>query len=245
MKNFLSKKSLIGIGLACVLLTGVGLANGIGHVYADTAPRGNIVTVTGDGAITVKPDIGYLSVGVETSDKDAKKAQELNKAAMDRVIKALKGKGLADKDIKTTSYSMWKGVDYNKAQTEQIETYHVSNRVEVTITQLDQTGTLIDLCVAAGGNVSDGVRFTVKDKNAFYQQALQAAMSQAQSKAAGIMGTFGAKPDKPWRVTEVPQYEGPVVYAAAMAKEMDSASATPIQPGEMEIKAQVTVEYGY
>lgn len=251
MKSFLSRKSLIGIGIAFVLLAGVALVDSLdllsGNSGAETEPKGKIVTVTGDGAITVKPDIGYLSVGVDTSDVDAKKAQDMNKAAMDKLIKALKEKGIADKDIKTTNYSMWKGVDYNRPNADQVESYHVSNMVEVTIIQLDQTGTIIDICVAEGGNVSNGVRFTVKDKDASYQKALQAAMKQAESKAAGIMDTFGVKPGKPWRVTEMPQYDGPIAYAAApmMKEAMDSAPATPILPGEMEIKAQVTVEYDY
>lgn len=249
MKRLLSKKSLLGIGIAMVLVAGVALVDSLdllsGDAGAETEPKGHIVTVTGDGAVTVKPDIGYLSVGVETSDPDAKKAQEANKVAMDSLIKALKAKGITEKDIKTTNYSVWKGVDYNKAPAEQVESYHVNNMLEVTITQLDQTGAIIDICVAEGANVSNGVRFTVKDKDAFYLQALQAAMKQADKKAVGIMGTFGAKPDKPWRVTEVPQYDGPVMYAAAESKAMDSAAATPIVPGEMEVKAQVTVEYDY
>lgn len=251
MKSMISKKSLIGIGVAFALLAGVALVDSLdllsGDSKAEAEPKGKIVTVTGDGAITVKPDIGYLSVGVETTDPDAKKAQELNKAAMDKLIKALKEKGIAEQDIKTTNFSMWKGIDYNKAPAEQVESYHVTNMVEVTITQLDQTGAIIDTCVAEGGNVSNGVRFTVKDKDASYQKALQAAMKQAEAKATGIMDTFGAKPGKPWKVTEVPQYDGPVMYAAAPmeAKAMDSNAATPIMPGEMEIKAQVTVEYDY
>jgi len=250
MNNILSKKSLIGIGIAFVLIAGVALIDSLdllsGNSGAEAEPKGKIVVVTGEGAVTVKPDIGYLSVGVETSDADAKKAQEMNKTAMDNLIKALKAKGIADKDIKTTNYSMWKGVDYSKAPEAQVDSYHVSNMVEVTITKLEMTGDIIDICVAEGGNVSNGVRFTVKDKDAFYQQALQAAMKQAQTKAAGIMDTFGMKPGKPWRVTETPQFDGPVMYGGvAMEKAQDSASVTPIQPGEMEIKAQITVEYDY
>lgn len=251
MNSMLSKKSLLGIGIALVLVAGVALIDSLdllsGNTGAEVEPKGKIVVVTGDGAVTAKPDIGYLSVGVDTSDPDAKKAQEMNKAAMDRLIKALKAKGIADADIKTTNYNMWKGVDYNKAPEAQVESYHVNNMVEVTINKLEQAGDIIDAAVAEGGNVSNGIRFAVKNKDALYQQALQAAVKQAQSKAAGIMDTFGVKPGKPWRVTETPQMDGPILYAGAAMenKAQDAAAPTPIMPGEMEIRAQVTVEYDY
>lgn len=251
MNSIFSKKSLIGIGIAFAVLAGIALVDSLdlfsGDSGAEAEPKGKIVTVTGEGSITVMPDIGYLSVGVETIDVDAKKAQEMNKAAMDKLISALKANGITDKDIKTTNYSMWKGIDYSRAPADQVESYHVSNMVVVTITKLDQTGTIIDICVAEGGNVSNGVRFTVKDKDASYQKALQAAMKQAQTKASVIMDTFGVKPGKPWRVTEIPQYDGPILYSggAMESKAMDSGPTTPILPGEMEIKAQVTVEYDY
>ncbi len=251
MKRFLNRNYLLGVGIAAVLIAGVALVDSLdlfsGDTSAEAEPKGKIVSVTGEGAITVKPDIGYLSVGVDTSDKDAKKAQEMNKAAMDNLIKALKAKGITDKDIKTTNYTVWKGVDYSKVPAEQVEAYHVNNMVEVTITKLDQAGAIMDECVAQGANISNGVRFTVKDKDAFYQQALKAAMEQANTKATGIMDTFGAKPGKPWRVTEIPMYDGPIAYggAAMDAKAMSASPATPIMAGEMEIKAQVTVEYDY
>lgn len=251
MNNILSKKSLMGIGIAVILIAGVALIDSLdlfsGDSGAQVEPKGKIVVVTGDGAVTVKPDIGYLSVGVDSSDMDAKKAQEMNKAAMDKLIKALNANDITEKDIKTTNYTVWKGIDYNKSPEQQVDAYHVNNMVEVTITQLDKTGAIIDICVAEGANVSNGVRFTVKDKDAYYQQALQAAMKQAESKAVGIMDIFGAKPGKPWRVTEIAQYDGPIAYAEAAVRNqaMDSAVTTPILPGELEIKAQVTVEYDY
>ena len=251
MKKYLSRKYLLGMGLAAVLVAGVAMVDTLdllsGDTSAEAEPKGKIVTVTGNGAVTVKPDIGYLSVGVETSDKDAKKAQEMNKVAMDNLIKMLKSKGITDKDIKTTNYTVWKGIDYNKAPADQVEVYHVNNMVEITITKLDQAGAIIDECVAQGANVSNGVRFAVKDKDAYYQQALKAAMEQANTKATSIMDTFGAKPGKPWRVTEVPQYDGPIAYGgdAMESKAMSASPTTPIMAGEMEIRAQVTVEYDY
>lgn len=249
MKTRINKKHLMGIGLAAVLIASVALIDSLdllsGNTGAEAEPKGKIVTVTGEGAVTVKPDVGYLSLGVEISDVDASKAHEMNKAAMDRVIKVLLATGIAEEDIKTVYYSVWRGIDYNRSQDNQMESYHVTNQLEVTINNLDQTGAIIDACVAEGANVSGGVRFSVKDQDGYYQQALAAAMKQAQSKAQGIMSTFGAKPGKPWRVTEVPRYDGPVLYAAESAKAMDAGPATPILSGEMEIKATVTVEYDY
>ncbi len=72
-------------------------------------------------------------------------------------------------------------------------------------------------------------------------------MENAESKAASIMGTFGEKPGKPYKVIESSfgggQFrEANVAYDGAMMK---SASSTPISSGDLEIKATLSVEYDY
>ena len=69
--------------------------------------------------MTIFHNQGYINVGVESKNVDAKVAQEENSKQMEAVINALKDHGLTDEDIKTISYNIWRGVDYRSE--EQIE----------------------------------------------------------------------------------------------------------------------------
>ena len=60
-------------------------------------PAGRMISVTGQAEIYVKPDVATISFGVETNGATAQEAQQLNAAAMNKVIAALQGQGIAKK----------------------------------------------------------------------------------------------------------------------------------------------------
>ncbi len=242
------KKALIGLVIVA-LIAGVVLIDSFDLMSGDTRANEDssvkLVTVQGEGTVKVKPDVAYINVGVESSDVDAQVAQEENKEKMDAILKALKDYGLEDDDIKTISYNIWRGVDYRSEV--EIEEYHVTNMIEITIDEIDTVGNIIDVTSGAGANQINSIRFSVSDEKKYYNEALEIAMENAESKAASIMGTFGEKPGKPYKVIESSfgggQFrEANVAYDGAMMK---SASSTPISSGDLEIKATLSVEYDY
>ena len=87
------KKSSITVGLIAILVA-VLLMGSFGgfapEVMAETSTRENVVSVSGIGTMTVKPDIAYINVGVETQDPDAAVAQQENAKLMTSVMTALK-----------------------------------------------------------------------------------------------------------------------------------------------------------
>ncbi|HAV10778.1 MAG TPA: SIMPL domain-containing protein, partial [Dehalococcoidia bacterium] len=52
--------------------------------------------VSADGKVTAAPDIALLTLGVESQEVSVSGAQRKAAEAMDKVMKALKGKGIAD-----------------------------------------------------------------------------------------------------------------------------------------------------
>src|SRR5262245_8100608 len=72
---------------------------------AETPARG--ITVVGIGKATGKPDIAHVTVGIETQDASLQKAVDDNKARMNALLEALKKEGLADKDMRTSNYSVY------------------------------------------------------------------------------------------------------------------------------------------
>lgn len=242
------KKIYLGL-LVIALIAGVALIDSFDLMSGDAKAEGEetvrTVTVQGEGTIKVKPDIAYINVGVESSDVDAQAAQKQNRELMDNIIKALKDDGLTEDSIKTISYNIWRGVDYRSE--EQIEEYHVTNMIEITIKDIETVGNIIDVTSGAGANQINSIRFSVSDEKTYYNEALEIAMGNAESKAASIMDTFGEKPSKPYKVIESSfgggQFlEANVAYDAGVAK---AGSTTPISSGDLEIKATVSVDYDY
>jgi uncharacterized protein YggE len=111
----LAKKVLYGlVALVVVAMLSIG---GLTLALASTPrarspwqkqPRPNgerSITVVGIGKATGKPDIARVTVGIETSALAAKAVDD-NKAKMNGLLDTLKGLSLADKDIRTSNYSV-------------------------------------------------------------------------------------------------------------------------------------------
>src|SRR3989338_8351078 len=62
------------------------------------------VTVSAEGKVTVVPDEAEVYVRVTTEGETAIEAQDKNKEASNSVLKALKAKGVDEKDMETTQY---------------------------------------------------------------------------------------------------------------------------------------------
>ncbi len=65
--------------------------------------------------------------------------------------------------------------------------------VKVTVRDLDNLGDLIDVASKSGANQINSIQFTVEDEEAYYQEALVLAMSNAKGKANAILGTMDKK----------------------------------------------------
>lgn len=231
--------SIIVVLVAMLL---VGTMNLTQEAAAETSGTENIVSVSGIGTMTVKPDIAYINVGVETQDKDASVAQKENATKMSAVMAALKKAGIDEKDIKTVQYSIYDRYDYVENGTD-VKYYTVTNMVQVTVKDIDKVGDVIDAAAGAGSNQVSNIQFGISNEDEVYQEALKLAMSSAKSKATAIMGTFGKTPGTPVRVSESSYYGGVVrMEYSAMA---DAKMSTPVSTGELTITANVSVDYNY
>ena len=103
----------------------------------------------------------------------------------------------------------------------------------------------MDAVAAKGSNVVHGIQFTVSDENAVYHEALQIALKNAEDKAKAMVGYFGITKLSPITIAEGTQNitYPPMDLRRATTEMMDEA--TPISPGEMEIRAQVSVSFQY
>src|SRR3981189_1871830 len=84
----------------------VALASGlIAPALAQVTPIATI-SVVGEAQISVPPDLAQIDGGVTTEAKTAREASEANNAAMGKVLLALKGAGIDEKDYQTSRLSL-------------------------------------------------------------------------------------------------------------------------------------------
>lgn len=223
------------------------ISNDLWSSKVDAEEVKNVITVNGRGSITAKPDIAYVSMGVDTIGSTANQTQKKNAAVMNKLIKTLKNMGIDKDDIKTTDYNIYTEQDYDKnTKKNAITGYQVSNTMEVTVRDVNNVGNVIDKAGEAGANKMYNIRFAISDDSSYYQQALNIATKNAESKAKAIAKGLGVDIIGPVKVTEQ-STGGPVLYKNLDGKMMlkEAAADTSVFSGELEVKAEITIGYSY
>jgi len=245
----------IFLSLALVITTGFGLsslltrqtaAEDAGN-YMTFSSQNNGIWVSGQGKVTVIPDIAVVVMGVETQAQNVGDAQQEAAEAMDALMKVLEGAGVSQSDIKTANYNVQPVYTWDEPQRTSIITgYRVSNSVTVKIRQVNSAGEIIDEVVRASGDAAriNNVYFTVDDPEQYYKLARERAMVDAKSKAEQMAALSGVQLGKPTYISEGSTYYPPVIRYDNVYKEGDAqAPGTPITPGDADIILNVQVVY--
>jgi uncharacterized protein len=200
---------------------------------ADEAEEG--ITVTADGSTEAVPDRATFSFGVRTDGATAKEASAANAARMKRLIDALKDAGVRSEDIRTENVSVSRR---HSPTGEELPGYTAENSVSVRVASA-RAGAIVDVAVGNGATSTSGPSFDVSDRDALYRKALRAAVAEARKKAETIAEAGGVSLGDVIRVVEGAG-EGPPVYLEAAASR---APATPVEPGQEEVQATLTVTF--
>src|SRR5437899_9927254 len=65
-----------------------------------------VISVTGEATESAAPDLAQIDGGVMSEAKTAREASDANNAAMGKVLLALKGAGIEEKDFQTSRLSL-------------------------------------------------------------------------------------------------------------------------------------------
>ena len=205
------------------------------------------ITVVGTGKASGAPDVAHVTVGVEALGPSLQQVVNDNKTRMAALLAALKAQGIADKDIRTTNYSVYvenpqppQPVVEGKAGTGAV-VYHVANQVDVTVRDVAKLGDVLDKAVAAGANSIYGVNFSVDDPTKLQATARANAIADAKARAQDLAQLTGVTLGDVMSVSEVIGTPGPL-YAATM-RDTGMGGGAPIQPGELEVAMNVQVTY--
>ncbi len=236
------------VGLCgCSQSSPIELPNGL-EVELNAQQEG--IWVTGEGEMSVTPDIATLRLGVEAQKASVAEAQAEANEAMDKVMKALEEQGVEKKDIQTQYIRIYPVTRWISEKEEEVITgYRVTNTVSAKIRNMDKVGGIIDVVAQAGGDLTrvEGVSFSVEDPSGYYEELRRKAIEDAEAKAKQLAELTGETLGKATYISEGTQ-QPPfswIEYDRVGATVPVPAPAPPtvISPGETEISLTVQVAY--
>ena len=204
------------------------------------------IIVHGDGEVSAAPDRAVVRLGVEAQAEEAAAAQAAVNSAMQRVLTSITKLDVPKRSIKTATIvlsPLYSSRSSANNEPPHISAYRASNTIQVELSDLKQVGPVIDASMASGANRLDGVSFDLKDDLRQRTDALRQAVTEARTKARAIADTLDVKLGSVAEVNEggisiIRPQEQFAVRAMAMA-----APSTPVEPGEIRVRANVTMRY--
>lgn len=205
--------------------------------YRNDPPR--VMTVIGTARLFRKPDMVTIQLEVLTENKQLQQAQQENALKMNHVIQALLQSGISKENIQTSSFTIHPRYDYVDGK-QVFMGYQVINSIIVKTKSLEQAGQIIDAAVKNGVNQISDIQFTLENQQIYYQKALSHALKNAIAKAQTIAETLKVKFDHtPMKIIEE---MGELPHPLQKFAVVGNSISTPIEPGEIEIRAKVELQ---
>ena len=200
-----------------------------------------MISVTGEATVSVPPDLAQIDGGVTSEAKTAREASDANNAAMGKVLLALKGAGIDEKDFQTSRLSLQPQSAPNRSNgPPAIVGYRASNRVTIRLHDVTKVAGVIDTLVGAGANDIGGINFMVSQSSKLLDDAREQAIADARRKAEIYAKAAGVTLGAPMSISEegAPQ----PAFRAKMAMPV-AAAPTPIAQGEETLSVSVSVTW--
>lgn len=203
-----------------------------------------IVKTTGTAELKVTPDQATIQLGIEHQSATAKYAKAEVASTSRRILAALKGLDIEDKDIQTAYLYLEPMIDYRKGL--RITNFTAEQSLSITVRDLSKLDAVMDAVISAGANQIGGIQYQSSDLRRYRDQARDAAAQAAREKADALAKALGNQIGKTYSIEEVPQpegYYGPSSGLANASLEESRSRAPSTAPGQLAVKASVVVTF--
>jgi uncharacterized protein YggE len=221
---------------------------------AEPAPKPGdkqVLHVSADAAISVKPDRAHLTLGVSERSKDLRATKERMSETLKKAIAFCKANGVQDKHIQTSYISISPAYRYDDDKAKSLlRHYALTQTFTVTLENPDTYETLLYALLELGINNVQNVSFTTSELRKYRDEARLAAVRAAQEKAKLLTDAVGIKLGKVVNIQEgqrvSPAY---TIRSKDMLSQNVLAKSAPEDAGEgfalgmIPVKAEVTVSY--
>jgi len=236
------KSSILTLMLAVTLLPGSVLAQQV----RETPP--SVIVVSSMASVEAAPDQATVRLGVVRQAPTAQAAQDQTNRAGQAILAEIAKLGVPAQKIQTSRLTLtpvYAPQRPDGREAPRIVSYNATNVVTIDLDNLAQIGPVIDAGLTAGANQLEGVRFGLKNDTLVREKALRQAVTDARRKAETMADALGVRiagvlDANESGVSIVAQDES---VSLRYALTVDKAAATPVSPGELEVRASVTVRY--
>lgn len=216
----------------------------------------DLFTAQGQGQVTAVPDSATLYIGVTQTAVNAADAKDKTNSLVNKIISSLKALGIAEKDIKTTNYSL--NPNYGNGREiapmmypiigggNNITGYTVTQNLEVKIKQTEKVNNAVDAVTKNGANLIGGVNFTFSDEmlEKLESQARKEAVTKAKKNAQNLADASGIHLGKIINVIENSSFPRVMPMMGKTQQAItDGLQPTQVTPGENTVTVSVTIYY--
>jgi uncharacterized protein len=231
--------------LLCAAAAGpLAAAQPVMPVESDAAFRATTLTLSSHGEARTAPDQATITLGVTTEAPTAADALAQNRSRMNAVVQAVRAQGILERDIQTSNLNLNPQYVHVEGRPPRISGYQASNNVTLTVRDLSKLGPVIDSVVRVGANQVHGINFGLQNVDAASDEARRMAVRNVQRKAELYAQATGLRLARLVNLSESGGYmpqPWPRPMARVEAASMDAA--TNIQPGEVQVRVDVTAVY--
>lgn len=205
------------------------------------------ITVTGTAERRVAPDMATLTMAVVSEALAPAEARRDADAIVARVLEVLRGRGIAEGDIDSSSLQVSPQYRWREERRErQLTGYEVRRNLTVRLTDLDLLGELLVALPEAGVNEIQAPQLGLQDREALYREVLAAAAKNARERAEVLAGTLDVELDGVLsvRTQDAAPPPAPIPYARAMmAADAGEGDAASYQSGDLNFRVQLQVTF--
>ena len=213
--------------------------SGVG--FAAEVVTQSLVTV-GQGFVVLDADISVISLSLENSAKEAGQAYAENLQIGERIVQALQAAQLPGLRVTVRQPNLWPKTSLLSKEL----TYTASSGLDIQISDTSLVGKVADIGLNNGAVAIQGVRFDSSALEKAKQQAMQAAVQDAITKAQVMSTAAGVRliMVRELRDTNDIQVTNPSVLQSTTGETLKlPALAAPIYRGQIIVTATVTIVF--
>lgn len=202
------------------------------------------IQVTGKGVVEAIPDVARFTTTVRSEGENVSDIQSDSSQKINSVISFLKGRGIAEKDIKTQSFDISPQYRYENGRQIQ-EGFEATQSVLVTVRNLDLAGDILsgvsNLTVDSVGSLY----FEVDNEDELSDQAKELAIKDARDRAERLVSVSGARIGGVISIQEeTVSIPSPLARLETALDAGSSEITSPqIEPGSQEIIQNISVTF--
>jgi uncharacterized protein YggE len=233
---------MVRVGSALVLLSLFAVSPLRAQAPAP-APQDPVVVASGEGTAQAAPDRAWISMSAESRAPSPREAQRRTAELMRPVLDALRKARVPDDAVRTTGYDLQQEFDFTNGKRVP-RGYVARNSIDVRVDDVGRVGELLEAAVSQGATSVNGLRFDLKDHAKLEREAVRLAVVNARLKAEAAAAGAGRALDRLLRIDEAGAASPPVPmpFVRTLAAEAGNG-APPVAPGQIEVRAQVTVTF--